>query len=230
MGSVNRRRLERLEQQRSPQPAHEPMKPMSEAQEKERWLVSAKTRRIHENRDPGEQHVRGIIKLLLPRGEFDGMDLEEFRDRLRAWRPPLDESAIERITARMSYYRQPPATDMACPPEWHESFEAADELRERYLAVPPETLAGIFVAASDLQKGESKDGRVEEQLADELESWGITAELEREAVGPDSDEIPEEERERRLREALSDLYYGEKGFYVQQHIIRILEERNVEHE
>lgn len=168
--------------------------------------------------------MRGVVKLLLPRGDFDGVGLEGFRDRLRAWRPPLDERTIERITARMAYYGQPPAAGMACPPEWREAFEAADELRERYLAVPPETLAGIFVAAHDLEKGAS-NGRVEEDMAAELARWGITADLERKAVGPDSDEVPEEEHVRRLREALSDLFYGEKGFCVQQHITRTLEER-----
>jgi hypothetical protein len=202
VGSLSRR-LEALEQRRVTRSVH---KPMSEEQQKEQWLQNGAWRQIHENHSREEWYARDVIKLLLPRGEFAGMGIEEFRGRLKEWRPPIDERAIERVSARMAYDLEPPAAEMACPPEWREAFEAADELRERFMAVPTEALAEIFVVAHDLREGvlgDGGDGAIEGSAA-ELECWGITEELALRAVGPDVEEIPDKERMRRLREILVD--------------------------
>ena len=106
--------------------------------------------------------------------------------------------------------------DMVCPPALRESLAAADELREKYMAVPDETLARWVVWQRNLEEGESHE--VEEALAREADAHGITEGLMRSAVGPDAEEVREEERARRLREILADLYHGEKGYRVQQRI------------
>ncbi len=220
MGSV-RRRLEALERQR---PLAKPTV-RSPADDKEEWLHYARVRRFIDRPYRNDWLVAGEIRLLLPRGDFDGMDLEGFRGRLRAWHPPLDERAIDRITARMAYDGLPPATDMGCPPEFLESFEAADELRERIVAVPPETLAEVFVALHDLEEGEGDREHAEELLYALEERWGIGAELMRQAIGPDADEVSEKERMRRAKEIFAELYYGELGYEVQGHITRLVNEK-----
>jgi hypothetical protein len=106
---------------------------------------------------------------------------------------------------------------MVCPPEWREAFSAADELREKHAAIPVETYAQMLVAAHDLEEEGDLD-EVGELLDTELGRWGITAELEMRAIGPDVEGIPAEEHSRRLREILADIYYGEQGYRIQQGI------------
>jgi hypothetical protein len=83
---------------------------------------------------------------------------------------------------------------------------AADELRERYARVPDETLAWGVATKS------------ETEIAGEAKAYGVTEDLIRRAMGPDIAEITDEERWRRHREMLSDLYYGEQGYRVQRHL------------
>jgi hypothetical protein len=114
---------------------------------------------------------------------------------------------------------------MVCPPEWREAFSAADELREKHAAIPVETYAQMLVAAHDLEEEGDLD-EVGELLDTELGRWGITAELEMRAIGPDVEGIPAEEHSRRLREILADIYYGEQGYRIQQGIDKLMEERS----
>lgn len=215
MGDLTRR-LETLEGRhllRAPVPP----RPPTEQERRERWLSDAKARRLQDTHSEAEASVRDLVALLAPRGELDG-DLGHVRRRLAAWRPPLSGTAISRVSARMAYGQELPSPGARCPPEWREAFEAAEELLERYLAVPDETLAEILVALHE-GRGEDASGR--------LEALGITPELAGKAVGPGAD-LPDEEKDRRLRECLADFYYGEKGYLVQQHITRLNEERSVE--
>lgn len=226
MGGLIRRLedLERRKEGRRPCPAP---KPPTGQEAKERWLAYAKVRRSAATgggKRTEEVHVRDVARVLRPRGELDGSDLEGFRDRLRQWRPPLDEHAILRVTARMAYDGEPPADGMECPPEWREAFEAAEELLERYTTAPAEDLARIFVAANDIDEGEG-DAAAQELVAGGRTHLGITDELLRASVGPDADEIPDEELGRRLMEVLADFYFGEKGHEVQLHITRLVNER-----
>jgi hypothetical protein len=180
------------------------------------------------NHNREEFSADDLIRLFRSRRELHGMTTEELHGRLLAWRPPIARGAIERVMARAIYNQEEGTENMVCPPAWREAFEAADELRERYLAIPTETLAEIFVAAHDLQAGDLGDDDVAaatERLAELSERWGITRELQDQAVGPDSEEIPKEERGRRIREVLAEVYYGEKGYYIQQHITRIVNDR-----
>ena len=111
---------------------------------------------------------------------------------------------------------------MVCPPELRESFAAADELREKYMAVPDEVLARWSIWQHELEEGDGDD--LEEKLAREADAHGVTEELVLAAIGPDADEVGDEECRRRLRETLADLHYGEKAFRIQQHITRLMDE------
>ena len=53
------------------------------------------------------------------------------------------------------------------------------------------------------------------------ERYGITRELVERAVGPDREEIPEEEQVRRVVEYLADGFFGEKGWRVRKHYRRL---------
>ena len=186
-----------------------------EDEEKRWWLARA---RVAQNEDRGDWHAADTIRLLRMQGRL-GTTTEDLRARLLAWRPALNEGAVERELARTIYLREPGTENMECPPEWAEAFEAADELRELYAAVPDETLARWSLETREAeQRGEDDPGRA---AADDAEGYGITDAALWAAVGPDADEIPPEEAERRLREALADLYYGERGYEVQKHIDRM---------
>jgi hypothetical protein len=214
------RRLVRLEE-RTALKRREP----SEEQRKRWWLETARVRRIHENRNPAEFSADDLIRLLRLQGELDGMTTEDLRARLLAWRPPIEPQAIERVMARTICNQEPGTENMTCPPAWRESFARADELRERYAAVPDETLARWTVMQHELEEGDSRE-EVAETIAAEGERFGITEELMLRAIGPDVEEITDEERMRRLRENLAEVYYGEKGYRIQQHINRLVNERS----
>ena len=232
MGRLNRRRLERLEDRlRSSRPSGESLAAAPE-DAKQRWLAHAKARRFvatHEGKGWLEEfHAHDVFRLLRTQGNLPGT-AEEIRDRLLAWRPPLAPHAVDRVLARAIFEGEEGTEGMECPPEWAEAFEAADELRERYMEAPSEELAEILVAAHRLQGGAAEDAdAVGEWIDAELERLGITEELGRKAIGPDGDEIPEEERWRRVMEAVADFYYGEKGYEVQQHITRLVNEERSE--
>jgi hypothetical protein len=210
VGSLNRR-LERLEQQRGLK-RREP----SEGQRKQAWLTRARVRRNH---DKGDWHVRDTIKLLQRQGRL-GTTAEDLRACLLAWRPELDRTAIEREIARTIYYQEEGAENMVCPPAWREAFVAADELREKYAAVPEETLAQWVVWQHGLEEGAGDDVAV--KISTEGNGCGITNELLWKAIGPDAEEITDDECMRRLREIFADFFYGEQGYRVQQHIDRLV--------
>ena len=218
---MNRRRLEQLErrrEERTPRAAHEAV---DGEKAKELWLRRAKARRL-EAHSTEEFHAGDVFRLLRAQGNLPGT-AEKLCARLFAWRPPLDPRAVERVVARLIYHRAEGTEGMECPPEWREAFEAAEELLGLYMDAPPEDLARIYVAARDIEEGEGDD-RLEERLDEEMDRLGITIDLVGDAVGPDGGEIPEQEVDRRLREALGDFYYGERGYEVQQHITRLVNE------
>lgn len=131
-----------------------------------------------------------------------------------AWRPPLDPGAVERVVARTIFDREEGTENMVCPPEWRESFEAAEELRERYAVVPVQTHARwTLEAAADNA----------EECA-EAESFGITEELYLKAVGPDAEDITDAEFLRRLRVVLAEDFYGERGYEIARHIAQLQRE------
>ena len=82
--------------------------------------------------------------------------MEDLRVRLLAWRPALDESAVERELARAIYVREPGTENRFCPPEWTEAFEAADQLREPYAAVPEEVLTRWLIELHRAEGGRER--------------------------------------------------------------------------
>lgn len=212
MGDLTRR-LERLEGRhllRAPVPP----RPLTEQDRRARWLARAKLRRHDATYSREENQAGDVFRLLRLQGRIPET-AEELHAQLLAWRPPLDARAVERVLARTIYEREEGTAGMACPQEWRESFEAAEVLLERCLAAPDETLAEVLVAAEEWRGEDAHEG---------LQALGITPELAEWAVGPDLDEIPDEERDRRLREILADFYYGAKGYEVQRHITRLVSE------
>jgi len=179
--------------------------PEVEEADKRHWLATARARRNHENRNRDEFHAHDIFRVLRLQGRL-GATTEEVRSQLRSWQPPPSERAVERVLARAIYEQEDGTEGMACSPEWRGAFVATDELRERYERVPDETLAWWVATKS------------EAEIAREAEVYGITEDLIRRAMGPDLKEITDEEKWRRHREMLSDLYYGEKGYGVQRHL------------
>ena len=182
-----------------------------EDEEKRWWMARA---RVARSEDRGDWHAADTIRLLRMQGRL-GTTTEDLRARLLGWRPALDEGAVERELARTIHLREPGTEKMACPPEWAEAFGAADELRELYAAVPDEVLARWVVERWEVeQRGEDGAGQ-------EAEGHWITNALLWRVVGPDADELPDEERQRRLRETLADVYYGERGYEIQKQIERM---------
>jgi hypothetical protein len=112
---------------------------------------------------------------------------------------------------------------MVCPDRWRESFAAGDELREKYNAIPEEVLAEGYVRRGQIEEG-SDEGMAEWHARYEG-AVGITDELVSKAVGPDVDEVSDEEGIWRLEEYLADAVYGKKGFRIHRHMQRIMEER-----
>jgi hypothetical protein len=218
MGRLDRR-FEHLEERLgAPEPPEEVRK--------HRWLERAHYRGRHDLSDwnAGYGKVRDILRLLQGQGRL-GRTAEEVLGQLLAWRPPHDPAAFERELAKFIYHEEEGTENMVCPPEWREAFSAADELREKHAAIPVETYAQMLVAAHDLEEEGDLD-EVGELLDTELGRWGITAELEMRAIGPDVEGIPAEEHSRRLREILADIYYGEQGYRIQQGIDKLMEERS----
>jgi hypothetical protein len=177
----------------------------AEEAHKRHWLATARARRNHENRNRDEFHAHDIFRVLRLQGRL-GATTEEVRSQLLTWQPLPSERAVERVLARAIYEQEDGTEGMVCPPEWQETFVAADKLRERYARVPDETLAWWIATKS------------EAEIAGEAEAYGITEDLIRRAMGPDIEEITDEEMWRRHREMLSDLYYGEQGYRVQRHL------------
>lgn len=217
MGSL-KNRLERLEDENAPRP--EP----PEEEQKQHWLAVAKARRVIDNQNFDEFYAYDVFKALRRHGKLDGAETaEELRNRLLAWPPPPKERAVERVVARVIYEREQGTENMACPPEWRESFVAADELRERSAAVPDEHHARIVVMQYELEQGGSDE--IKRQIAAEHERLGLTDELLLKAIGPDAEEIPDEEQRRRLQEILAEYHYGERAYRIQKCIDRLMDER-----
>ena len=208
-------RVKRLEERHDPERREPP-----EEERKRRWLATARARR-GDDTDRGEWQARDIIRLLKMQGRLP-KTTEELRDRLLAWRPPLDPRAAERALARAIFEQEEGTEAMVCPPALREAFVAARELRARYEAVADEVLARWSIWQHELAEGGGDD--LEERLALEADEYGITEGLMLAAIGPDAEEIGDEEATRRLREILADLLYGEKGYRVEQHITRLMNE------
>lgn len=215
MGSL-KNRLERLEDENASAP--------SEEEQKQHWLAVGKARRVIDNQNFNEFYAYDVFKALRRHDELDGITTaEEIRSRLLAWRPPPEERAVERVVARAIYDREQGTENMVCPPKWRESFEAADELRERSAALPVEVRARLTVMQYELEQGGSDE--IARQVLAEVERLGFTDDLLLKAVGPDAEEIDEEERMRRLREVFAEDLYGERGYLIAKRADQLMKER-----
>lgn len=215
MGSL-KNRLDRLEDGNASAP--------SEEEQKQHWLAVGRASRVIENENFDEFYAYDVFKALRRHGKLDGVTTaEEFRSRVLAWPPPPKERAVERVVARTIYGREQGTENMVCPPEWRESFEAADELRKRSAAVPVEVRARLAVMQYELEQGGSDE--IARQVLAEVERLGFTDDLLLKVVGPDAEEIAEEERMRRLREVFAEDLYGERGYLIAKRADQLMKER-----
>lgn len=222
MGSLERR-LERLEDQRGIQRQEPP-----EEQRKRQWLEKARywKRFDIDHKEPRMMfRARDVLRLLRRQGRL-GQTTEEVIEQVLTWNPPIERAAILRELGRLIYDQEPAFEDMVCPREWREAFEAADELRELYALVPDEVFARWVVWKHELEEGVGELDHVVEKINTEAEAYGITDELIVKAVGPDAEEITDDEIGRRFLEILADMYYGERGWHIQQAINRLMEARS----
>ena len=85
---------------------------------------------------------------------------------------------------------------MTCPSKWAAGLTAADELRGRRAGVRRKPLRAGWLCSMRWRR-EGLASWASGWLA-EADSYGITDGLVLKAVGPDSEEIPEEEMQRRF--------------------------------
>jgi hypothetical protein len=208
MGNLQRR-LERLEA--------DSRTTVDEEAWKQLWLNAKRGRRDHH--DPDESHAHGIFKVMRLQKRL-ATTREEVEDQLLSWRPAPSEVATRRVVARAIYDREEGTENMVCPPEWRESFAAGEEFRERYVAIPDEALVKAFMR---LQEVEGDEDRLLAWNVQHGESFDITEDLLQSVVGPDFDEITEEERIRRLNVYLADEVCDEKEWRVCSQINRLRE-------
>jgi hypothetical protein len=214
------RRLSRLEEQSRLRGA---AAAAADEREKDQWLARARLRR-QEEIDSGTRRCRDLIRLFNTQGILPAMSEDEVTNRILDWRPALREltpAVAKREVFRAVYNRSPGTDHLRCPPEWAESFEAADQLLQRFMGIPDELLAEGFTELLRID-GEGADEEALRQWSDRYEEpFGITEGLTRRAVGCDVDKIPPEERDRRLGEILTDFVYGPKGYEVQRRMAQL---------
>jgi hypothetical protein len=204
MGRLDRR-LERLEA-KNPGPTL-----ADEGAWKQLWFNAKRGRRVHEHHNPDEFHACGIFRVMRSQERL-AASREEVEAQLLSWRPAPSEVATRRVVARAIYDQEEGTENMVCPPEWRESFAAGEEFRERYVAMPDEALVEAFMRLQEVEEGD-EDGLFTWNVQ-HGEPFGITEDLLERAVGPDFDEITEEERIRRLNVYLADDVCDEKEWRV----------------
>jgi hypothetical protein len=148
---------------------------------------------------------------------------EAVRDPYREWIGSCRETRAQRTTASnhtqmLAICNRKPGTDhMELPDEWREAFEAGAELRRRFAAMPPK-----WVAAWIVERNRRKEAGATEEELKELDDtyrqpYGITAELEELSIGPDRDELDEDEKQRRIGEYVHDVLSSPWGFEMAEH-------------
>jgi hypothetical protein len=218
MGSLEKR-LNALEEQ-----ADREKRRGDPEEEKRHWLLGARRRRREATSEEVRQ-ARSLIGLFRIQHVLPEMSTDELIERIVSWRP-VPEGGRSRTTAErevgLAIYNQEEGTEsMVCPPAWRESFEAADELHEKHNAIPEEVLAEAYVRLRQI--GEGDEEGLGKWRACYEEGFGISEELVRRAVGPDVDEISEEECIWRLTDYLADTFYGERGWRIHRHMVQLLD-------
>ena len=178
---------------------------------KQLWLNVKRGKRVREHRNHDESHAGGIFRLLRLQERL-ATTREEVEAQILSWRPPPSEEATRRVIARAIFDQEEGTENMVCPPEWRDSFAAGEEFRERYATMPDEALVKAFMRLQEVE--EDEEDRLVTWNVQHGEPFGITEDLLQRAVGPDFDEITEEERIRRLNVYLADDVCDEKEWRV----------------
>jgi hypothetical protein len=215
MGRLGRR-VGRLEAR----PSHTRLTP---EQERQRWIRQSEAWLREETRDwqpsnQGEDNAYDIFCVLRSQGRLPST-FEGARDQILAWGPPPPRRVVERVLARQAYEYEEGAEDFVIPPEWRESFEAADELRARLAEVPDDVCAQWIVA---LYEGND----LAEEVEREQKQYGIMPGMQQQAIGPDLEEISQEEYDRRSLEIFGELHAGERAYDIYQHVYKLMKERS----
>jgi len=215
----------RLERLRDRAPA-KLTRPLKEEELKRVWLRDQGYARERARLGPDEWQVIDQFRILVNKGLVT--TFEATRDRIlevlgRA--KPVPEHTVERALALLIYRQEKGALDMVCPERWRSSFVAAEELARLHAKIPTPTLARWIVAASEAGPEQLEEVNREERR-EQSEEYGLTEELLAEAVGPDLQEIEQEEVTRRIEQAIPDYYYGERGVEAVALAARIIEKRS----
>lgn len=204
------RRLQALEEQAGLRESHTYSPDGGEFQ---RWQARARLDR-QKRTDAGRTRCRDLICLFRTQHILQNMSAEDVIRRILDWQPPLEDlthSLVEREVARAIFAKEPGTEDMMCPECWRESLEAGAELLKRYQAIPDHELAEWW---SRTAVDHSDEKAVEGWYEALATRYGITDELCMRAIGPDADEIDEDEAALRLEEYLIPVLEGDKGWRI----------------
>jgi hypothetical protein len=181
-------RLSRLEERARPAGSVR-----SEAERYRDWQARARIRR-NEQTPQDVKHARSLIALFRIQGSLAGESAERLLECIVSH--PHDASGsgseaggrslalIEAEFWRAVHAREEGLEHLALPPEWAEAFAAADEWRERMLAVPLEVLAHWVRAIRRLLERDA-EAEIDVLTAKHLGPYGIDLPLLEKAAGRD---------------------------------------------
>jgi hypothetical protein len=182
-------RLSRLEERARPAGSVR-----SEAERYRDWQARARIRR-NEQTPQDVKHARSLIALFRIQGSLAGESAERLLECIVSH--PHDASGsgseaggrslalIEAEFWRAVHAREEGLEHLALPPEWAEAFAAADEWRERMLAVPLEVLAHWVRAIRRLLERDA-EAEIDVLTAKHLGPYGIDLPLLEKAAGRDA--------------------------------------------
>lgn len=198
--------------------------PSAEEWERKWWFVRMGISRMDALHSADARDALGLVRLFRTQGILEGMDFAGLVGKILAWRPIPEggrcRNTVEREVSLAIHRRERGTEHLACPGEWREAFEAGQELLGRYEAASDEGLAVVYAGLMGCEDREDTEGVNEWNRRLREEVVGAADLLER-AEGPGAEEIPDDERLRRLEETLAEAFYGEKHYRVWRHLQRL---------
>jgi hypothetical protein len=207
---------------------------LSEEEQRHAWMVRTK-QSLSERMPEAVKEVRARIREVLgddDLGHRATMSADELIERLLDWQPKTPKAGVlptpPRTTVECEVYRaiyhgESGTEGMIIPAEWSASFEAGQELRRRYGAVPPQTFALWLYERIKLMRAGGTTDELERLDRSHCDQVGITTTLEDLAAGPDHETIPKEEAAWRINEHMADLTQSEWAWQWKKHLDRLLD-------
>jgi hypothetical protein len=185
------------------------------------WVHSCRVTRA-ESTPEDALMARAAIRQLHQDGHLSEMSAEETVEAIAISPQGAISPNIARLELMRFIFNSELATDhMELPDEWRETFEAGGELRRRFAAMLPATVA-LWVAERTARQKEGATEEEVKQLDDTFrEPHGITQALEERGIGPDAGEITEAEKGWRIAEHVHDVLASSWGFQMYKHANRL---------